>query len=79
MDIAAASADMPPSLNFNNSTLSITGQAPSDVKSEDTSITVREQYGDTVTQTLRIVFKSRVFLEISLRSRLLLAGHSLSF
>lgn len=62
-DIQDASAELPSWLSFNNQTFDITGTPPPGLMSQDLSLTVKDKYGDTAKQSIRVMFKSQLFNE----------------
>ncbi|KAF2794746.1 hypothetical protein K505DRAFT_374436 [Melanomma pulvis-pyrius CBS 109.77] len=60
-NIQSATAELPSWLSFNNQTFGITGIPPSGLMSQDLSITIKDQYGDTATHSIRLLFNSRLF------------------
>jgi axial budding pattern protein 2 len=62
-DIKSAEAELPSWLSFDNHTFVVSGTPPSGLMSQDISITVIDQFGDTAKQSVHLIFISQLFDE----------------
>lgn len=60
-DLNSVTTDLPSWLTFDNKTLEFLGTAPSDVASQDLTVTAKDQYGDIAEHAIRLAFKSELF------------------
>ncbi|KAF2742440.1 hypothetical protein M011DRAFT_481730 [Sporormia fimetaria CBS 119925] len=60
-DIKKATADIPAWLEFDEDTLEVSGKPPSNMTSQEISITVEDVFGDVARYSILLITKSRVF------------------
>ncbi|KAF1849988.1 uncharacterized protein K460DRAFT_326420 [Cucurbitaria berberidis CBS 394.84] len=60
-ELQSITADLPSWLTLDNDTFEIVGKSPSNVMSQNLTVTAKDQSGDTAERTISLVFKSELF------------------